>query len=332
MRKLKIIRFILLFLIIAITSCSINKDSISNNKIADAKTIKHLAHSGKFGRCSLCNNLALASQSTESAVMPLAVQPAEQEQIFASNATQENVIIKPSKYNFEESFENSSSLKKNYIKEENIKNRKYFDSLNPAVKPVNAEKKSIFLGIALAAIISSIFFLEVVGVFISLIAIPLVMAYYNYSDGTKKVVKNKKSKWARLGFFIALFILGLVINPELTASIFFTSLMLSPLIYGLYKLFRLLFQAIKETPKKKKIYWLLVPILILPALFVLLVLLPILVVLSPLAIIYVTYRLIRTRKKEKSAAQKLGRLTLIYILIGLLALAIFVPWFFTLFF
>ena len=113
MRKLKIIHFILLFLILAITSCSINKDSISNNKIADAKTIKHLAHSGKFGRCSLCNNLALASQSTDSAVMPLAEQPEEQEQIFASNATQDKIILKPSKYNFEESFENfenSSSI------------------------------------------------------------------------------------------------------------------------------------------------------------------------------------------------------------------------------
>lgn len=186
------------------------------------------------------------------------------------------------------------------------------------------KKKSIFLGIALAAIISSIFFLEVIGVLIALIAIPLVMAFYNYNDGTKKVVKNKKSKWAILGFFIALLILGLVINPELTASIFFTSLMLSPLIYGLYKLFELLFQAIKETPKRKKLYWLLVPILILPALFVLLALLPILVFLSPLAIIYVTYRLIRTRKKEKSASQKLGIFTLVAVLLGLLALLIFV--------
>jgi uncharacterized membrane protein YuzA (DUF378 family) len=281
MRKLKIIHFILLFLIIAITSCSINKDSIINNKIADAKTIKHLSHSGKFGRCSLCNNLALANQSTDSAVMPLAVQPEEQEQIFASNATQDNIILKPSKHNFEESFENSSS-----------KEKKESESI------INKKSSS-----------------------------------YKIQKQSKPESKDSTIKDLLISLgIIALIILGLVINPELTASIFFTSLMLSPLIYGLYKLFRLLFQAIKETPKKKKIYWLLVPILILPALFVLLVLLPILVVLSPLAIIYVTYRLIRTRKKEKSAAQKLGRLTLIYILIGLLALAIFVPWFFTLFF
>ena len=119
-----------------------------------------------------------------------------------------------------------------------------------------------------------------------------------------------------------------ILNPVFAISFVITCI----LIYGLYKLFKLLFQAIKETPKKKKIYWLLVPILFLPVLFVLIVLLPILVVLSPLAIIYVAYRLIRTRKKERGAAQKLGRLTLIYILLGLLALAIFVPWFFTLFF
>ena len=206
MRKLKIIHFILLFLILAITSCSINKDSISNNKIADAKTIKHLSHSGKFGRCSLCNNLALASQSTDSAIMPLAVQPEEQEQVFASNAAQENIILKSSKLNFEESFENfenSTSIGEKEIKKRVYKNEASFNSLNPAVKPGNAEKKSIFLGIALVAIISSIFFLEVIGLLFALIAIPLVMLLYNYK-GNPKSVKNKKSKWARLGFFMSL--------------------------------------------------------------------------------------------------------------------------------
>ena len=97
MRKLHNIHSILLFLILAITSCSINKDSVSNNKIADAKTIKHLSHSGKFGRCSLCASQLQASQSTDSAVSPLADQPEEQEQIFASNAAQENIILKSSK-------------------------------------------------------------------------------------------------------------------------------------------------------------------------------------------------------------------------------------------
>ena len=280
MRKLKIIHFILLFLIIAITSCSINKDSISNNKIADAKTIKHLAHSGKFGRCSLCASQLKASQSTDSAVMPLAEQPEEQEQVFASNAAQENIILKPSKYNFEESFENSSSI---------------------GEKEIFSTKKT---------------------------------SSYKFQQQLKQVSKKSTDKDLQTSRIIfALLILSLFfINTELATFIIFPILMYSLLLYGLYKLFRLLFQAIKETPKEKKIYWLLVPILILPALFVLLVLLPILVVLSPLAIIYVTYRLIRTRKKEKSAAQKLGILTLIYILIGLLALAITVPWFFTLFF
>ena len=283
MRKLKIIHFILLFLIIAITSCSINKDSISNNKIADAKTIKHLSHSGKFGRCSLCASQLQASQSTDSAVSPLADQPAEQEQIFASNAAQENIILKSSKLNFEESFEN------------------FENSTSIGEKEIFSTKKT---------------------------------SSYKFQQQSKPESKKSTDKDLQKSRIIfALLILSLFfINTELATFIIFPILMYSLLLYGLYKLLELFSRAIKETPKEKKIYWLLVPILILPALFVLLVLLPILVVLSPLAIIYVTYRLIRTRKKEKSAAQKLGRLTLIYILIGLLALAIFVPWFFTLFF
>jgi hypothetical protein len=195
-----------MLLMLCIASCSLNKDFQLNDTKADNNYAKHLAHSGKFGRCSLCNHLALASQSTDSAVMPLAEQPEEQEQIFASNATQDNIILKPSKFNFEESFENfenSSSIGEKEIKKRVYKNEASFNSLNPAVKPGNAEKKSIFLGIALAAIISSIFFLEVIGLLIALIAIPLVMLLYNYK-GIPKAVKNKKSKWARLGFFMSL--------------------------------------------------------------------------------------------------------------------------------
>jgi hypothetical protein len=226
----------------------------------------------------LCASQLQASQSTNSAVSPLAEQPEEQEQIFASNATQDNIILKPSKYNFEESFENSSSEEKK--ESESIINKK--------------------------------------------------SSSYKIQKQSKPESKDSTIKDLLISLgIIALLILGLIINAELTASIFFISLIYLPQIYGLYKLFKLLFQAIKETPKKKKIYWLLVPILILPALFVLLVLSPILVLLSPLAIIYVTYRIIRTRKKEKSAAQKLGRLTLVAVLLGLLAL---LPWFLNLWF
>ena len=111
-RKFISFRLFTMLLMLCIASCSLNKDSLLNDTKADNNYAKHLSHSGKFGRCSLCNNLALASQSTDSAVMPLAEQPEEQEQIFASNTAQENIILKSSKYNFEESFENSSSLKK----------------------------------------------------------------------------------------------------------------------------------------------------------------------------------------------------------------------------
>jgi hypothetical protein len=278
MRKLKIIHFILLFLILAITSCSINKDSISNNKIADAKTNKHLSHSGKFGRCSLCASQLQASQSTDSAVSPLADQPAEQEQIFASNAAQENIILKSSKFNFEESFEN------------------FENSTSIGEKEIFSTKKT---------------------------------SSYKFQQQSKPESKKSTDKDLQKSRIIfALLILSLFfINTELATFIIFPILMYSLLLYGLYKLLELFSRAIKETPKEKKIYWLLVPILILPALFVLIALLPILVFLSPLAIIYVTYRLIRTRKKEKSAAQKLGILTLVAVLLGLLALLIFVPWF-----
>ena len=205
-RKFISLRLFTMLLMLCIASCSLNKDSLLNVTKPDNNYAKHLAHSGKFGRCSLCNNLALASQSTDSAVSPLAVQPEEQEQIFASNATQDNIILKTSKYNFEESFENfenSTSIGEKEIKKRVYKNEASFNSLNPEVKPGNAEKKSIFLGIALAAIISSIFFLEVIGLLFALIAIPLVMLLYNYK-GIPKSVKNKKSKWARLGFFMSL--------------------------------------------------------------------------------------------------------------------------------
>ncbi len=269
-RKFISLRLFTMLLMLCIASCSLNKDSLLNDNKAENNKGKHLAHSGKFGRCSLCNNLALASQSTDSAVMPLAEQPEEQEQIFASNATQDKIILKPSKYNFEESFENSSSI---------------------GEKEIFSTKKT---------------------------------SSYKFQQQLKQVSKKSTDKDLQTSRIIfALLILSLFfINTELATFIIFPILMYSLLLYGLYKLLELFSRAIKETPKEKKIYWLLVPILILPALFVLIALLPILVFLSPLAIIYVTYRLIRTRKKEKSAAQKLGILTLVAVLLGLLALLI----------
>lgn len=206
LRKLILFRMLMLLLIISIASCSINKNSLLTDTKAGNNYDKHLAHSGKFGRCSLCNNLALANQSTDSAVMPLAIQPAEQEQIFASNAVQDNIILKPSKFNLAESFENfenSTSIGEKEIKKRLYKNESPINSLNPAVKPSSAERKSVFLGLTLVAIISSIILLEALGLLIALIAIPLVMLLYNYKS-IPKSVKNKKSKWARLGFFMSL--------------------------------------------------------------------------------------------------------------------------------
>ena len=277
-RKFISFRLFTMLLMLCIASCSLNKDSLFNDTKADNNYAKHLSHSGKFGRCSLCASQLQASQSTDSAVSPLADQPAEQEQIFASNAAQENIILKSSKLNFEESFEN------------------FENSTSIGEKEIFSTKKT---------------------------------SSYKFQQQSKPESKKSTDKDLQKSRIIfALLILSLFfINTELATIIIFSILMISLPLYGLYKLLELFSRAIKETPKEKKIYWLLVPILILPALFVLIALLPILVFLSPLAIIYVTYRLIRTRKKEKSASQKLGLFTLVAVLLGLLALLIFVPWF-----
>ena len=274
MRKLKIIHFILLFLILAITSCSINKDSISNNKIADAKTNKHLSHSGKFGRCSLCASQLQASQSTDSAVSPLAEQPAEQEQIFASNAAQENIILKPRKFIL------------NTIANENkivvYSSSKKLNKYNIKKLTETKDKK-----------------IEIKSLLIQLLIIILAILLYSQSFFSEGAV-------------------------ELLAQVVSLAV-----IYGIVKLLKLTFQAIKETPKGKKIYWFLVPILIIPALFILLLISPFLSALAPFAFIYGKWKLFKSGSKKKSAMQKLG----IYLFFSLtLLLTALIPIFIYIFF
>ena len=222
MRKLKIIHFILLFLILAITSCSINKDSISNNKIADAKTIKHLSHSGKFGRCSLCASQLQASQSTDSAVSPLADQPEEQEQIFASNAAQENIILKSSKLNFEESFENFENSTS--IGEKEIFSTKKTSSYKFQQQSKPESKKSNF--IPLLILISTVsIILSIVG--LGGVAVSLFWGFFPiYGIGSllkllsfsfKETPTKKKKNW----YLIPLLILASIMVLAITDSIFF---------------------------------------------------------------------------------------------------------------
>ncbi len=100
-------------------------------------------------------------------------------------------------------------------------------------------------------------------------------------------------------------------------------------IYGIVKLLKLTFQAIKETPKGKKIYWFLVPILIIPALFILLLISPFLSALAPFAFIYGKWKLFKSGSKKKSAMQKLG----IYLFFSLtLLLTALIPIFIYIFF
>ena len=97
MRKPNNIHLLLLiFLAFTITSCSINKNTIVNNDIV--KGNKHLAHSGKFGRCALCAGLSVEEQTLD----PIEVysdKNAEQEaeQVFASNAETKTIFLKSSK-------------------------------------------------------------------------------------------------------------------------------------------------------------------------------------------------------------------------------------------
>jgi hypothetical protein len=200
-RKFISFRLFTMLLMLCIASCSLNKDSLLNNNKADNNYGKHLAHSGKFGRCSLCNNLALASQSTDSAVQPLAVQPVEQEQIFASNAAQENIILKPSKYNLAESFENFENSSSIGEKEsESIINKKSSSyKFQQQSKP-----ESIPLLI--------LFFLVPLFLLIAPITLIYLIVKAIKSRKVKKSAKQKAEIFAILGLILAIMTLVFVIG------------------------------------------------------------------------------------------------------------------------
>jgi len=194
-RKFIPLRLFTMLLMLCIASCSLNKDSLLNDTKADNNYAKHLSHSGKFGRCSLCNNLALASQSTDSAVMPLAVQPEEQEQIFASNAAQENIILKPSKYNLEESFEKSSSIGEKEI----------FSTKKTSSYKFQQQKPKEFYGLL-------IFFLVPLFFLIAPITLIYLIVKAIKSRKVKKGAKQKAEIFAILGLILAIMTLVFVIG------------------------------------------------------------------------------------------------------------------------
>lgn len=268
-RKFISFRLFTMLLMLCIASCSLNKNSLLNDIKADNNYGKHLAHSGKFGRCSLCARQLQAIKSTDSAVSPLAEQPEEQEQIFASNATQENIILKPRKFIL------------NTIANENkivvYSSSKKLNKHNIKKLTETKDKKS-----------------EIKSLLIQLLILTLALLLYSegiFSEGVMEL-------------------LSLVVSYAF--------------IYGIVKLLKLIFQAIKETPKGKKIYWFLVPILIIPALFILLLISPFLSALAPFAFIYGKWKLFKSGSKKKSAMQKLG----IYLFFSLtLLLMALIPFF-----
>ena len=187
-RKLISFRLFTMLLMLCIASCSLNKDFQLNDNKADNNYAKHLSHSGKFGRCSLCNNLALENQSTDSAVMPLAVQPEEQEQVFASNAAQENIILKPSKYNLEESFEKSSSIGEKEI---------FSTKKTSSYKFQQQQKPKEFYGLL-------IFFLVPLFFLIAPITLIYLIVKAIKSRKVKKGAKQKAEIFAILGLILAI--------------------------------------------------------------------------------------------------------------------------------
>ena len=196
-RKLISFRLFTMLLMLCIASCSLNKNSLLNDNKADNNYAKHLAHSGKFGRCSLCASQLQAIKSTDSAVSPLAEQPEEQEQIFASNEAQENIILKPRKFilntiaNENKIVVYSSSKKLN---KHNIK------------KLIETKDKKI----------------EIKSLLIQLLIIILAILLYSQSFFSEGAVE--------------------LLSQVLSLAV----------IYGIVKLLKLTFQAIKETPKGKK--------------------------------------------------------------------------------
>ena len=221
-RKFISFRLFTMLLMLCIASCSLNKDFQLNDNKADNNYAKHLSHSGKFGRCSLCNNLALENQSTDSAVMPLAIQPAEQEQVFASNAAQENIILKSSKYNFEESFENFENSTS--IGEKEIFSTKKTSSYKFQQQSKPESKKSNF--IPLLILISTVsIILSIVG--LGGVAVSLFWGFFPiYGIGSllkllsfsfKETPTKKKKNW----YLIPLLILASIMVLAITDSIFF---------------------------------------------------------------------------------------------------------------
>ncbi len=170
----------------------------------------------------MCNNLALASQSTDSVEMPLAIQLAEQEQIFASNATQENVILKSSKFNLAESFENFENS--NSIGEKEIFSTKKSSRYKFQQQLKQESEKSYF--IPLLILISTIsMMLSIIGLggvagflflaFFLIYGIGSLLKLLSFSF--KETPTKKKKNW----YLIPLLVLASIMVLAITDSIFF---------------------------------------------------------------------------------------------------------------
>lgn len=274
-------RLFTMLLMLCIASCSLNKDSLLNDNKADNNYGKHLAHNGTFGRCSLCASKLQAIKSTDSAIMPLAVQPEEQEQIFASNATQENIILKPSKYNFEESFENfensSSTGEKDSFSTKKSNSYKFQQQSKPE------SKKSYFIPLLILTI--SII-LSIVGgggvvftifwAFFLIYGIGSLLKLLSFSF--KETPTKKKKKWYLIPLLILASIMGL-------ASIIGLASIMG-LTIGYYIFF----------------------------------LVPLFFLIAPITLIYLIIKAIKSRKVKKSAKQKAEIFAILGLILAIMTL------------
>ncbi|MCF8283907.1 MAG: hypothetical protein K9I48_02910 [Sphingobacteriales bacterium] len=210
-------RFLILILLLGITSCSLNKNIITKS---ESDYTKHLSHSGKFGKCSLCINQLKASQSNDSIETLLAIQVEEKEQLFASSSEQEVFLLKTSKHILDEPIENSISIHKNESKNilnKKINNYNYKKYSNPRSKS-SFIKTFIISFVIIAIILTLLGAIDFLSILFWLIVVPFLLVYglikliKRLLKGKQQTPEIEKSKRTKIRIFAILgFILGIMV-------------------------------------------------------------------------------------------------------------------------
>lgn len=181
-----------LLLIFSITLLCLLSCTVKRNETTGTNSNKHISHSGKFNRCSLCASLGEEKQIVDSTIY--SVENAELvEQFFVSNNSQEPLLIKTPNPTYFETFKTSVLPKKQYL-------NKGDSSISKIKKGKDWYNKKLF-GFAFAAIIASFILLPVLVVLIALIITATVIFIYN-TKNFFQFDEGPKNIWARLGFYM----------------------------------------------------------------------------------------------------------------------------------